>query len=366
MVYWRRPFFHPAYTHPPPSIPEPTALCAKGRGEDGGGEGKQSQAEPCLTPEEKKNKGGGRRGAKRNRRAEKKYLKTGRMKNRSHRRCCRDSRRGTGDHSKALLSPVVAQNWKQDYLMLLIIETHAASDRDFQRWVCGNTHLIWVYSTVQSKTCQTSWLGSHGPGHSHGLGSVLHHHLHQTRLAATWTLGFVRGSLLYTPFGPALCRLRCWWNTAASSNPTGWAGSEWEVKRANSIMGAKQWNGMNEIPQLPVSFFFPVSIFHSIPFQTSQEIRFILLYHLLDCNMCYYMWLYMNIITLPLNVCLNCAYKIDVWVLPAIVKSPSNRESLASIWSEPSACSVDAQIYESTIHTLMCWQLYGVLIHSTS
>lgn len=169
------------------------------------------------------------------------------MKNRSHRRCCRDSRRGTGDHSKALLSPVVAQNWKQDYLMLLIIETHAASDRDFQRWVCGNTHLIWVYSTVQSKTCQTSWLGSHGPGHSHGLGSVLHHHLHQTRLAATWTLGFVSGSLLYTPFGPALCRLLCWWNTAASSNPTGWAGSEWEVKRANSIMGAKQmkwyeWN----------------------------------------------------------------------------------------------------------------------------
>lgn len=51
-------------------------LCAKGRGEDGGGEGKQSRAEPCLTPEEKKNKGGGRRGAKRNRRAEKKYLKT--------------------------------------------------------------------------------------------------------------------------------------------------------------------------------------------------------------------------------------------------------------------------------------------------
>lgn len=127
-----------------------------------------------------------------------------------------------------------------------------------------------------------------------------------------------------------------------------------------------KWNGMNEIPQLPVSFFFPVSIFHSIPFQMSQEIRFILLYHLLDCNMCYYMWLYMNIITLPLNVCLNCAYKIDVWVLPAIVKSPSNRESLASIWSVPSACSVDAHIYESTIHTLMCWQLYGFLIHSTS
>ncbi len=51
-------------------------LCAKGRGEDGGGEGKQSRAEPCLTPEEKKrNKGGDRRGVKRNRRAEKNTLK---------------------------------------------------------------------------------------------------------------------------------------------------------------------------------------------------------------------------------------------------------------------------------------------------
>ncbi len=52
-------------------------LCAKGRGEDGGGEGKQSRAEPCLTPEEKKKEQG--RGQKRSEEKQKgieKYLKT--------------------------------------------------------------------------------------------------------------------------------------------------------------------------------------------------------------------------------------------------------------------------------------------------
>jgi len=92
----------------------------KGRGEDGGGEGKQSQAEPCLTPK-KRNKGGGRQGAKRNRKAEEKSLrtafergtKTGRMRNRSLTSRTRQrghSRRGTADHSKAFFSPVMAQN----------------------------------------------------------------------------------------------------------------------------------------------------------------------------------------------------------------------------------------------------------------
>ncbi len=212
------------------------------------------------------------------------------MRNRSHRRCCRDLRRGTGDHSKALLSPVVARNWKQDYLMLLIIETHAASAWDFQCWVSGNTHLIWVYSTVQRKTCQTSRLGSHGPGHSHGQGSVLHHHLHQTRLAATWTLG----SLLCTPFGPALCRLLCWWHTAASSNPTGWAGSEWEVKKANSIMGAKQmkWYEWNSTTPCLVFLSCVQLPFRSISDIPENWIHTTVYFSSFDCNICYYMWLY--------------------------------------------------------------------------
>lgn len=171
--------------------------------------------------------------------------------------------------------------------MLLIIETHAASAWDFQCWVSGNTHLIWVYSTVQRKNCQTSRLGSHGLGHSHRQGSVLHHHFHQTRLAATWTLG----SLLCTPFGQALCHLLCWWHTAASLNPTGWAGSEWEVKKANSIMGAKQMKWYEWNPTTPCLVFLscvqlPLRSISDIP---GNPIHTTVYFSSFDCNMCYYM-----------------------------------------------------------------------------
>lgn len=137
------------------------------------------------------------------------------------------------------------------------------------------------------------------------------------------------------------------------------------IKRQIASWEPNKWNGMNEIQQLPVSFFFPVSNFHYVPFQISQEIRFILLYTFLHLTaICAIICAvqYTHMITLPLNVCLNCAYKIDVWVFPAIVKSPSNWVSLASKWSMPSACSVDKSTI-SSIDVLTCMGFWYTVHH---
>lgn len=92
--------------------------------------------------------------------------------------------------------------------------------------------------------------GLHELRHLHGQGTVLHHQ--QT------TSGFVLLVVMFTPFGPVLCLVFCWWHTR-SSNPTGWAGSAWEVRKANSIMGAKQmkwyeWNSSTHRFPLSSSF----------------------------------------------------------------------------------------------------------------
>lgn len=199
--------------------------------------------------------------------------------------------------------------------MLLIIETHAASDLDFQRWVCRNTHLIRVYSTVQRKTCQTSRLGSHRPRHSHGLGSVLQHHLHQTRLAATWTLDLRAGLWCAHPLDRR-CAV-CYVDDTLLLPRTLRVGLDQNGRLKGQIASwePNKWNGMNEIPHPPSLIFFflcPSSIPFHFGYPRKSDSYYCLSFSSFDCNMCYYLWLYMNIITLPLNLCLNCDWCVGV------------------------------------------------------
>lgn len=231
--------------------------------------------------------------------------------------------------------------------MLLIIETHVASDQDFQRWVCGNTHLIRVYSAsvkaVQRTTCQTTfaWTEICSPSSSPSDWQLRGHWdlcvgLWSAHPLDRWcAVCYVDDTLLL----PRTLRVGLDQNGRLKGQIASWE--------------PNKWNGMNEIPQLPLSFFLSCVhlLFHSILMVPGNQILTIVHHFLhLTAILCYCMWLYMNIITcsewdwmgrqcsLPLNVCLNCAHKIDAWVLPAVVKSPSNRESLASIWPVSSAC----------------------------
>ncbi len=67
-------FILPTTTHP--LHPGAQRSVRKGGGEDGGGDGKQSRAEPCLTPEEKKGTREGTEEEWRETEGQRKYLKT--------------------------------------------------------------------------------------------------------------------------------------------------------------------------------------------------------------------------------------------------------------------------------------------------
>jgi len=149
MAHWWRPFFHPTTTHPPPSRSPPH--CVKGRGEDGGGEGKQSRAEPCLTP-----KKGTRAGEDKERRETERQRKNpSELPSREAQKQGEwetgvlqvaqdnvDIQEGGRQTIQKPFSPLLwLRTDKQDYIML-IIETHAASYWDFQCWIYGNSQKV--------------------------------------------------------------------------------------------------------------------------------------------------------------------------------------------------------------------------------